>query len=382
MSTVFQNILQNERKDFLSKNYLDSYELKTFNFMAACKTKTFGFNSYECEECGYKTIHYNSCGNRHCPSCQAKMREDWISKFQSFLLDIPYFHVVFTLPDSLNDIILNNKETMLNLLFKTSSKTLLKVCSKEYGQIGFSSILHTWGQNLWFHPHIHMIVSGGGLTADDNENEIFKKAPMNYLAPVKVLSKVFRGKFIAGMRKLSLFDKDNNKIDLDSEPYLSLVKELYSKEWVVYTKKPFGSNQAVLNYIGRYSHRVAISNSRIKDYNSNMHTVTFAYKDYKDHSKKKEMTLDAVEFIRRFMLHILPSRFIKIRHYGFMSNSNRKTKIPLCRKLLNQPVSIIDPADKSDHESQFQCQCPKCHGKLIIIGRVRPPKSITNPDSP
>lgn len=381
MSTVFQDILQNERQAFLARNHLDSYELKTFNFMAACKSKTFGFNSYECKECGYKLIHYNSCGNRHCPSCQAKLREDWISRFQGFLLDIPYFHVVFTLPDSLNDIILGNKEAMLNLLFKTSSQTLLEVCSKTYGQVGFSSILHTWGQNLWFHPHIHMIVSGGGLVDDDDGNTVFKRTPMNFLAPVKLLSKVFRGKFISGMRKLTLFDKDGNIIDLDAEPYLSLVKELYSKEWVVYTKKPFGSNQAILNYIGRYSHRVAISNSRIKDYNNVMHTVTFAYKDYKDHSRKKEMTLDAVEFIRRFMLHILPSRFIKIRHYGFMSNSNRKTKIPLCRKLLNQPAPMTTDSTNCGHESQILCQCPKCHGKLILIGRIRPSKSSTYPDS-
>lgn len=375
MITNIQLIMQNEKDDFLSRCCLNNEEFKTFNYMAACKTDTFGYNSYICEDCGHKVIHYNSCGNRHCPSCQCHSREKWIDRFSSFLPDIPYFHIVFTVPDSLNDIFFNNKEKMYNLLFKISSQSLLKISESYYGQIGFTSILHTWGQNLWFHPHIHMIVSGGGLSYDDEDNPVFKKAPANYLIPVKALSKLFRGKFIVSMKKLELYDSTNNLIDFCDEPYKSLIEELYSKQWVVYSKKPFGNNQAVLNYIGRYSHRVAISNSRILNYDQNNHTVTFRYKDYKDNSKQKEMTLDACEFLRRFMMHILPSRFIKIRHYGFMSNSNRKAKIPLCRTLLNQTPPKAD-SDSSDQKVQPACQCPKCHGKLILNYRIPHKNSI------
>lgn len=376
MKTNIQIIMQSERDDFLSKYYLDSEQLKAFNYMAACKTETFGFNSYECEDCGHTYIHYNSCGNRHCPSCQCHAREEWIDKFTGFLLDIPYFHIVFTVPESLNDIFLNNKEKMYSLLFKTSADTLLKASNPLYGQIGFTSILHTWGQNLWFHPHIHMIVSGGGISYDEG-HPIFKKAPANFLLSVKVLSSLFRGKFIDSIKKLELYDSHNRLIDFRNEPYRSLIEELYHKDWVVYSKKPFGNNQAVLNYIGRYSHRVAISNSRILNYDHINHTVTFRYKDYKDDSKQKEMTLDACEFLRRFMQHILPSRFIKIRHYGFMSNSNRKTKIPLCRTLLNRTPSRANPVS-SDQKFPDFCTCPKCKGKLVLVSR----KIASNPVFP
>lgn len=376
MQTNIQMIMQSEKDNFLSQHYLDSEQLKAFNYMAACGSETFGFNSYKCEDCGHTYIHYNSCGNRHCPSCQCHAREVWIDKFTGFLLDIPYFHIVFTVPECLNDIFLENKEKMYSLLFKTSADTLLKASNLLYGQIGFTSILHTWGQNLWFHPHIHMIVSGGGLSYDDEGHTVFKNSPANFLVSVRVLSRLFKGKFIDSIKKLELYDSHNNLIDFQIEPYKSLIDELYSKEWVVYSKKPFGDNLAVLNYIGRYSHRVAISNSRILNYDYINHTVTFRYKDYKDDSKQKEMTLDACEFLRRFMQHILPSRFIKIRHYGFMSNSNRKTKIPLCRTLLNQTPPRANPVS-----SDQNCTCPKCKGKLVLVLRKIASNSILSNNS-
>lgn len=381
MPTKIQEILKNERSAFLNEHFLNEHELKCYNYMAACGTETFGYNAYECDDCGYKLIHYNSCGNRHCPSCQAKSREDWIRQIDSFLLDIPYFHIVFTVPNSLNDIFINNKEKMYSLLFKTSSQTLLQAASPKYGQIGFTSILHTWGSSLWFHPHVHMIVSGGGLAKDKDGNDIFRLSPKNFFLHVEQLSRLFRGKFIDEMQKLSLFDATGNIIDFRDEPYKSIISELYNKEWVVYAKKPFGNNKAVLNYIGRYSHRVAISNSRIISYDSSSHTVTFRYKDYKDEGKQKEMTLSADEFIRRFMLHILPPRFIKIRHYGFMSNSNRKKLLPKCRSLLNQKAPVPkNPEDGSDMDDT-KCRCPKCNGKLILYKYevVLKPKFI--PDS-
>lgn len=375
VATNIQMIMQNEKNNFLSHHHLDDHERKVFNYLTACGTSTFGFNAYRCKDCGHTFIHYNSCGNRHCPSCQCHSREEWIDRFSGFLLDIPYYHIVFTVPDTLNDIFMNNKEKMYNLLFKTSSQSLLQASERLYGQIGFTSILHTGGQNLWFHPHVHMIVSGGGLSHGENGEFTFKKAPANFLVSVKVLSRLFRGKFIDSMKKLDLLDENSSSIDFDSEPYRSLVNELYSKEWVVYSKKPFGSNQAILNYIGRYSHRVAISNSRILDYSLEDHTVTFSYKDYRDHSKQKRMTLDALEFLRRFMMHILPSRFVKIRHYGFMSNSNRKVKIPLCRKCLNQTLLKADPED-CDLHPRNKNQCPKCSGKVMKIFRFLPEKPV------
>lgn len=226
-----------------------------------------------------------------------------------------------------------------------------------------------------------MIVSGGGLAKDKDGNDIFRLSPKNFFLHVEQLSRLFRGKFINEMQKLSLFDATGNIIDFRDEPYKSIISELYNKEWVVYAKKPFGNNKAVLNYIGRYSHRVAISNSRIISYDSSSHTVTFRYKDYKDEGKQKEMTLSAVEFIRRFMLHILPPRFIKIRHYGFMSNSNRKKLLPKCRSLLNQKAPVPkNPEDGSDMDDT-KCRCPKCNGKLILYKYevVLKPKFI--PDS-
>lgn len=366
MTTKIQTILLSEKNNYLKKYHLNAYELKCYNYMAACGTETFGYNAFECEDCGYKLIHYNSCGNRHCPSCQAKSREEWISKMQSFLLDIPYFHIVFTVPDSLNDIFLWNKQLMYSLLLKVSSQSLLQAAESKYGQIGLTSLLHTWGSNLWIHPHVHMIVSGGGLTRDNEGNEIFKHSPKNFFLPVKALSRLFRGKFMDEMIHLDLHDSYGNQIDFSVEPYQSLISQLYHKEWVVYSKETFGNNQAVLNYIGRYSHRVAISNSRILNYDHSSHTVTFRYKDYKDEGKQKEMTLNAIEFIHRFMMHILPPRFIKIRHYGFMSNSNRKKLLPKCRSLLNQKVhSLQDPEDGNDTDDT-KCRCPQCNGKLIL----------------
>ena len=364
---IISRIFNTERSNFFLHHHLDDEQFKAYNYIAACGTDTFGFNTYMCEDCHHKVIHYNSCGNRNCPSCQVKAREEWIEKFSTFILDgVTYFHIVFTVPDSLNELFLNNKSAMYNLLFDASSKTLLKACEKELGQIGFTAILHTWGQNLCFHPHIHMIVSGGGLSTDHSGNAVFIKSNDHFLVSKKVLSKIFKGKFMSRLKKLSLADSDGNPIDLRDEPYKSLVDELYRKEWVVYVKEPFNNTKAILNYIGRYSHRVAISNSRIISYEQSNHSVTFSYKDYKDESKTKEMTLDANEFIRRFTLHILPSRFIKIRHYGFMSNSNRKTKIPLCRKLLNISLPQDNSEDKVKAEITPIHRCPKCNGMMFL----------------
>lgn len=370
-----QNILTKEFDSFTYSRNLTFQQLKTLHHIKMCHTEELGFNSYRCEECHHTEIHYNSCGDRNCPMCQYHKREEWISKFETFLLDIPYFHIVFTLPEELNPIIYQNQEKLYNILFKTASKSLMKLAKKKYGQLGFTFILHTWGQNLAFHPHIHCIVSGGGLKQDENGDLVFKRSSDKFLVSVKALSKIFRGMFLDSLKKAKqlTFVNDcanyNNRNDFDS-----LITEMYHKDWVVYAKKPFNNNRAVLEYIGRYSHRIAISNNRIVNYDEANHQVTFTYKDYRDNSKKKEMTLSALEFLRRFSMHILPSHFMKIRHYGFMSNTTRNTLIPVCRQLL--PASYQDKSSTSTEPVSYEYCCPKCGKKMLITYRTSPYRRI------
>lgn len=378
MTNKFQDILCSERENYFKKFLLPADHYKHYHLMCNCGTGRLGYNAYECEECGHISIHSNSCGDRSCPSCQAHLREEWIRKEKAKLLDIQYFHAVYTVPDLLNDLFLSNKKAMYNLLFRTSSDTMLEACKDKYGKIGFTSILHTWGSQMWFHPHIHMIVSGGGLSKDDDGNDIFVKSPANFLVSVKILSRLFRGKFLDGLKKLDLKDRDGKPIDPDDESYKSLISELYGKEWVVYTKEPFNNNQAVLNYIGRYSHRIAISNSRILSYDHDTHKVIFRYKDYKDGGRQKEMELDALEFIRRFFLHILPPRFIKIRHYGFMGNQSHKKLLKICRSLLNQPKKTADDGngDAADNSVIHEYCCPECKGRMFFKDRTMHQMSV------
>lgn len=249
------------------------------------------------------------------------------------LLSVPYFHVVFTLPDELSSLVINNREKLFNLLFKASSETL-KALGKDPkylgAELGFTSILHTWGQNLMFHPHVHIIVPGGGLTTDGKWKDSGKK----FFIPVKVMAKLFRGKFMHGLKEMrhELIGTENNG------DWQSMINELYEKDWYVYCKRPFKTNHSVLQYLGRYTHRVAISNHRILNIQDNK--VSFKWRDYKDSSKEKVMTLTADEFIRRFLLHILPPGFTKIRHYGFLASAIKSKKLGLCRELLNLPPLV------------------------------------------
>lgn len=309
-------------------NHLPNRHKQVFNHLNICKTLKCGIHSDECVNCGHSSIYYNSCRDRHCPQCQAVDRELWIYKERQNVLNIQYFHVVFTLPSELNPFVLKYPKEMYNLLFETVAETLneLALDSKYLGaQIGFTSVLHTWGQNISLHPHLHVIVSGGGqkglVTWIDSKKDFF--------IPVKVMSRKFRGKFLSKLQLLPIYDSEN-------ESHENILNSCYRKDWVVYCKKPFKNADTVIKYLSRYTHKIAISNGRIKSHDN--HQVTFSYKDYKDHNKIKEMILDEEEFLKRFFLHVLPKRFIRIRHYGFLCSTNKKARLTVLKKLTNTPI--------------------------------------------
>lgn len=363
---TFRDLLTNEFPNFINSAVLSKQQKKVLHNIYKCQTSLMGFNLESCPDCDYSAIHYNSCKDRHCPICQSVERELWIEKYQQLLLNVQYFHIVFTVPDSLHPIFLSNQKLLYDFLFKASAYALSFLSNTEsfnYGNIGFSSILHTWGQNLSFHPHIHSIVTGGGL--QDNHWISSKK---NFFLPVQSLSKTFKSKFlklIKSNRDKLVFPESLNHLNNDYD-FDNFISSLFNKDWVVYTKKPFSSPDKVLEYIGRYSHRIAISPSRITNYDSSNHTVTFKYKDYKDHSKIKSMTLSVTEFLRRFSLHILPFRFVKIRHYGIMSNNSRKVSLPLARTLTDSPEPR-PPSSKTEIIERLighkLGSCPNCGAK-------------------
>jgi len=339
-----QDILNQFGGAFLESQKLSPVQAKAFRAIRACRTSALGAHVDTCDECGFEKISYNSCRNRHCTKCQTFTKEQWIEKQNQYLLNTGYFHVVFTLPEELNSIVLRNQEIVYGLLFKSVSETLLELCAdhKYLGATpGITTVLHTWGQNLMFHPHIHCIVTGGGLTKDGNWRGSRKK----FFIPAKVLSRKFRGKFLFYLKQAGL----------------SFNSALYRDEWVVYCKPPFKNASKVIEYLGRYTHRVAISNNRILDLNDGK--VTFSWRDYRDNSRKKTMTVTAVEFIRRFMLHILPSGFRKIRHYGILASRDKSKRISLCKKLTRaafptaHPTTTLERLRKMLGEDFDLCPC-------------------------
>lgn len=322
---------------------------KVASAISSCKTQTLGANVSICHECGHKEVHYNSCRNRHCPSCQLVPQTVWIEKRKLDLLPAPYFHAVFTVPDKLNSIFMANPKEMYNLLYDAAKDTLmtLAIDSKHLGaEIGFISLLHTFGQNLSYHPHLHVIVLGGGLTKDFK----FKSVDEEFLFPIKVVSRLFRGKFLHKLKKLY----SEFKLDLKGQlskyktkrTFNSFLQSLYEIEWVPYLKETFNSPEAVIEYLGRYTHRVAISNSRIIDFDDEF--VSFRYKDYKS-GEKKVMKLSTVEFIRRFLMHVLPKGFVKIRHYGILSNRSKGKKLAICKNLLIKNMAKLNFKPLSDY---------------------------------
>jgi len=350
--------------------------------IAACRTAALGGHIDECEDgCGFARIAYNSCRDRHCPKCQGPQRAAWLEKRLERLLPVPYFHVVFTIPDALNPLALRNKAVVYKILFEAASKTLLELTGdpKRLGAtIGVTAVLHTWGQNLLLHPHLHCVVTGGGLSPDGSR---WVAGRERFLLPVKVMGKLFRGKFLAQLERAyrdGKLDLAGSTADL-AEPraWAGLRDRLYRTDWVVYAKPPFGGAEQVFRYLGRYTHRVAISNHRILDVADGK--VTFRVKDYKDGARTKSMTLDAVEFLRRFLLHVLPKGFVRIRHYGLCASRNVNTKLATARRLLLQPDAPANDATATaapdgpptwwerlrERTGIDLMACPCCGGRLV-----------------
>jgi Putative transposase. len=374
----------NECGNTYRKNHkLPHHILKTMTAIEACRTSKLGGHIDECDTCGHIRISYNSCRNRHCPKCQTLAKEKWIEDRKADLLPVGYFHVVFTIPEELNFITLLNQRLMYSLLFRAVSETLLEL-SKDIkylgAETGFTTILHTWGQNLMNHPHLHCIVPSGGLSIDGKR---WINSRKDFFIPVKVLSRKFRGKFLYYLKRIyydnTLKFAGDAAFLKDKENFRSFVDRLYKKEWVVYCKPPFKSPEHVFEYLGRYTHRVAISNNRIiKLENGN---VTFKWRDYKDNNNQKFMTVTAEEFIRRFLMHILPSRFIKIRHYGILSNRSRKLKIERCKKIIGIVLdkNQVDKSKLSSVELLLKLtgidinKCPCCEkGKMVLKDGITP----------
>ena len=306
-----------------------------------------GSRLHHCLDCGHSVVLHNSCRNRHCPQCQADKQRKWVDDRLADTLPVSYFHVVFTLPGDLQPIALYNQKLIYSLLFKCASETLLYLAKdkKHLGaSTGLIAVLHTWGQALSFHTHLHCIVPGGGIS---NDGLRFVHSSKKFFLPVKVVSKIFRGKFLEGLQHFYdqgtlLFPKSDTHYTIGAN-FKRLITKLYYTNWVVYCKKPFASPAHVIRYLGRYTHRVAISNNRIKAFSDGK--VTFEWKDYKDTYRKKLMTLDASEFIRRFLTHVLPDGFFKIRHYGILGNRNKKLLLAKCRKLvgISSPMKVDKP---------------------------------------
>jgi hypothetical protein len=341
--------------------------------LTSCRTAALGGHVLGCTECGHRQIAYNSCGNRHCPTCQATAAARWLEARSAELLPVPYFHIVFTLPNALDPIALANQRVVYDLLLRSAAETLLEVAAdpKLLGaEIGVLAVLHTWGQNLQFHPHVHCVVPGGGLSPDSAR---WIASASNFFLPVRVLSRVFRGKFLAGLR--GAFAKGDLRFAADQ--FEQVLSTVVSKDWVVYAKPPFGGPEAFLRYLALYTHRVAISNARLLDFGDGK--VRFRYKDYAHGNRKRVMTLTALEFVRRLLLHVLPTGFMRIRHYGMLANRHRREKLALCRRLLDSGSEIEPRSSETEviperPSSVTPTQvCPVCGaGRLIVIEEFPP----------
>jgi hypothetical protein len=333
---------------------LNTHQLRTLRAITDCRTPALGGHVDVCNACGVPSISYNSCRNRHCPKCQGHKREQWIQKRTADLLPVPYFHVVFTLPDTLNPLALHQPQVVYDALFKAAWQTIHRFAVGKGLHTGMICVLHTWGQTLALHPHLHCIVPGAGVNAKGQLIPITAKG--KYLFPVKALSKVFRAKYIALLREKGITSQ-------------ALIERLLQKDWVVYAKRPFGGPQQVIEYLGRYTHKIAISNHRLQDVHET--ATTFSYKDYRSNGSKKQMTLLNEEFIRRFALHILPFRFVRIRHYGILSSTWKREKFVALRKRLQLP----EP-NKIITTKLHRCPCCKT-GTLqtvLVFGKRGPPE--------
>jgi hypothetical protein len=362
------DVIRSHGEAFLAKygSHLSSTHKKTLRDLALCRTAALGGHVERCLDCGGERVAYNSCRNRHCPKCQALSRARWLERESAYLLPVEYHHVVFTLPAELSELASANPAPLYNLLMQSAAETLREVSAnpKRLGaQVGVLMVLHTWGQNLHHHPHVHCVVTGGGLSCnakgEADATPRWVPCRQGFFLPVRVLSRVFRGKFLAGLRALAA----QGKVGLPD------LGPLYAKDWVVYAKPPFGGPEQVLKYLARYTHRVAISNHRLVKLDGGR--VTFRYRDYADARKEKWLTLSAEEFLRRFVQHVLPKGFMKIRHYGLLASRQREGRLRQARRLLlpklamqGSPATGIEPAEPA--------RCPQCGSARRVRGERLP----------
>ena len=350
-----------------------------------CRTAALGGHIERCGACDHQRIAYDSCRNRNCPKCQGLARAQWIADRQAELLDVPYFHVVFTVPAEIEVIAFQNQTAVYDILFRTASETLRTIAADPEhlgAEIGFLGVLHTWGQNLLHHPHIHFLVPGGGIASD---GESWIACRPGFFLPVRVLSRMFRGRFLRYLEQafrageLNFFSAHRHL--REPAAFLRYLAPVWNTEWVVYAKRPFAGPAQVLDYVGRYTHRVAISNNRLVSMDNGK--VRFRWKDYRDGNRQKIMTLDANELIRRFLIHVLPDGFHRIRYFGFLGNCHRARKLERCRELLGMasPNPAVDPP--ADYQDRYQAitgqslrECPHCRtGIMVVIGCVARPES-------
>ena len=370
------DILHEQGDRFLDR-YRASFsyqQLKAFRAIGNCRTPELGGHLDACPQCGQKrcdrppAISYNSCRNRHCPKCQTQARERWLAAREQELLPTSYFHVVFTVPHELNVLALENARLFYELLFTASAATAIQVARDPQhlgAEIGMLSILHTWGQNLLLHPHIHCVIPRGGLSPQRSR---WIHSPYPFFLPAKVLSRVFRGKFLAGLKRLyrrkQLCCSGPASLLRDPKQFALLLRRLHRHDWVVYAKPSLGDPSQVLRYLGRYTHRVAISNHRLVSFDGEL--VTFRWRDYARGSKQKRMTLTATEFLRRFFLHVLPKGFVRIRYFGFLANRWRADMLAFARQLLGAApvvaVELVPPASAL-------WRCPQCGARMVILRR-------------
>ena len=373
LADVFRNIDPAAREE--SGLFVSATQRRVLRDITVCRTAALGGHLEQCDQCGHRQIAYNSCRNRHCPKCQAAARAEWLRDRATELLPVEYFHVVFTLPQQLAPLALQNKHAVYGLLFRAASETLLEIAAdpRRLGaKIGFLAVLHTWGQTLQHHPHLHCVVPGGGPSPDASRWIACRKG---FFLPVKVLSRLFRRKFVSYLREafnegMLLFAGQVGDLAQKGR-FERLLDELSRIEWVVYAKKPFGGPRQVLKYLARYTHRVAISNHRLVQLEDGR--VTFSYKDYAAGNVTKTMTLAVCEFTRRFLLHVLPRGFVRIRHYGFLANRSRQQKLELCRRLLTTPAAQIAACDvaRTELDLQAETSCPACsQGRMVIVGKL------------
>jgi len=370
------DIFRSHGESYRRTHFLPASQRKVMRAVTVCRTQELGGHLKQCDTCGFEHPSYNSCRNRHCPKCQSLAKAKWLEKQNSELLPVGYFHLVFTLPHVLNGLILGNKKILFALLFKAVSETLLEFGQRRFGgTVGIIAVLRTWDQTLKDHFHLHCLVPAGALSFDHRRWICARK---NFLFPVKALSRVFRGKFLDLLQRTC----EKGKIPAANNE----IKASRQKSWVVYAKKPFGSPHTVLDYLGRYTHRVALSNDRILNVQNGL--VTLSYRDRKDGDRKKALPLEAHEFIRRFLLHVLPEGFMRVRHFGFLANRSKKQALTPCRKLLGaNPTSLQSPSESAKdlllRITGFDLnRCPSCHnGTMIVVAELPPISSSSRWDS-